>query len=71
MNDQGMIIERDWVVRKDVTFDDTIMDPVKLHNLSKYCDHSLQSHYWAKEGKATFRDGGYALVVPYNQVEVV
>lgn len=73
MEDQSV---KDWVVRTDLSFVETVTDPIKYHN-GKVVDVKAMNDA-AGAGMAVF--GGeygcengqdYYLAVPYNQIEVL
>lgn len=65
--------ERSWIVRKDVSFSDMdlVMDPIFLHNNPDKVDLNKYSHQWAARGYFVFRNGDYALIVHFNDVECI
>ncbi len=68
----------DWTTRKDLTFSETILDPVRLHNNRGAYDHSSVAVKLVSQGFALFggemgndADAKHILAVPYDQVKVV
>lgn len=63
---------RDWVVRKDLTFDDTIVDPVRFHNHPGDYDSGSLAVELVLKGYSLFgeQDSRYVLAVPYENVTV-
>lgn len=67
-----------WVVRKDLTFSETFLDPIRLHNNRGDYDFKELTTQYAEAGYAIFagehgseRNAKYILAVPYDQVEVL
>lgn len=68
---------RDWTTRKDLSFVETLLDPVRLHNNRGAYDHSSMAVKLVAQGYALFggEDGNdasalYVLAVPYDEVRV-
>lgn len=68
---------QDWVTRKELTFVDVLLDPVRLHNQRSEHDHNSIAVKLVMQGYSLF--GGvtgsdpsakYFLAVPYDSVEV-
>ena len=69
---------REWVVRKDLSFMDTIIDPVRYHNNPGAVDNALYNKL-AQQGWALFSQSHsqtnanprYVLAVQYDDVNIL
>jgi len=64
---------RDWTVRKDLSFMDTIIDPVRYHNRPGDHDNVLYNKM-AQQGYALFSnatDPRYILAVLYDDISIL
>ena len=64
---------REWTVRKDLSFMDTIIDPVRYHNRPGDVDNPLYNKL-AQQGYALFSKDGdprYVLAVQYEDVNIL
>lgn len=64
---------QDWTVRKDLSFMDTIIDPVRYHNRPGDVDNPLYNKM-AQQGYALFsnaNDPRYVLAVQYEDVNIL